>query len=100
MDRVQKVVFRLKTFWSCPKQFGRENSFEPLDGHGIWEVTANKSGVILMDVRNYLVEEKMGKLFSVPTKTHWKFVPEKNQIENERTFSPQSQKLQKRLSAG
>jgi hypothetical protein len=43
-------------------------------------MTANKSGVILMDVRNYLEVEKTGKLFSVPTKTHWTFIPEENQI--------------------
>ena len=51
-----------------------------LEGQGTWDMTANKSGVILMDVRNYLEVEKTGKLFSVPTKTHWKFIPEENQI--------------------
>ena len=85
---------------TIPKTFGRvQNCFGPLEVQGIWEGTANKSGVILMDVRNYLEVEKTGKLFTVPTKTRWKFIPEANQIKNERTFSSQSQKLQKMLSA-
>ena len=85
---------------TIPKTFGRvQNCFGPLEVQGIWEVTANKSGVILMDVRNYLEVEKTGKLFTVPTKTRWKFIPEANQIKNERTFSSQPQKLQKMLSA-
>ena len=112
LDRIQQVKFsreqwflvQLKTFWSCLKQFQKHLDefkivFGPLEVQGIWEVTANKSGVILMDVRNYLEVEKTGKLFTVPTKTRWKFIPEANQIKNERTFSSQAQKLQKMLSA-